>query len=303
MRVFVTGASGLVGSSVIPALVTAGHTVVALVRSEESGETVKANGASEIVIGSTSDLQLLQEAVQKVDAVIHLAFNHDLAFTGKAIQACEEDRQAIQTMCDALVSSAKDGTQKHFLGTSGLLGVLGEDETAPEFENPNLPRYLSDRLVTSYAEKDLLHTHVVRLSPVTHGPKREHPFISTQIKVAKERGVAAYIGDSNAAWNACHVDDAAQLYVLALEGKAPNGKPLHAVSEQDIPLNEIAEFIGKRLDVRVESISKEEGMARYGFIGFVMSLGGKRSAKYTQEWLGWKPTKYGLFKEMENYAW
>ena len=303
MRVLVTGASGLVGSSVVPALVAAGHTVIALSRSEESARGIV--GASEIIIGSTTDTQILHDAATKVDAVIHLAFPHDLAFQGKAVQACEDDRKAIQTMCDALVSSSeKDGGQRRFfIGTSGVMGLLGDDEKAQQSESPVMPRYLGDRLVASYGEKDLLHTHVVRLSPVSHGPKREHPFISTQIKVAKETGVAAYIGEGTNSWNAVHVDDAAQIYVLALQGKAPNGQPLHAIAEEDIPFKDIAGFIGKRVGAKVESISNQEGMKRYGFVGFAMSRGSRVTAKYTREWLGWKPIKYGLFEEMENYTW
>ncbi|KAF7845690.1 hypothetical protein BT93_L1203 [Corymbia citriodora subsp. variegata] len=305
MHVFVTGASGLVGSSVVPALVQAGHTVSAITRSEASAEKIKANGATEVHIGSMDDTHLLQQAASKADAIIHLAFDHDIAFKpGGAIGACESDRAAIRTMADALVSnsSSSSSSKKFFIGTSGLLGVMGEDEKAPEFENPNLPRYLADYLVKSYSDNGSLHTHIVRLPPVVHGPGYEHPFVATQIKVAKDTGVVGILEQGDKLWPSVHVKDAAAVYVLALEGKAPTGSPLHPVQEEGIPTKEIAEFIAKKLKMETKTIPQEEAMQRWGFIGFVLGLGGRRTGTYTREWLGWEPKEYGLFKEMENYT-
>lgn len=179
----------------------------------------------------------------------------------------------------------------------------GEDEKSPGRVNPANPRYLSDLLVASYAERDLLRTHYVRLSPVTHGPGREHPFITAQIKAAKQHGEAAHI-EGLGIWNAVHVTDAAQIYVLALEGKAPNGAALHAVKDEKIPVADIAAFIGKKLDLPTRAITKEQAMKRFGFVGMAMAMGGRKTANFTKEWLGWKPTGPSLFDEMDtSFTW
>jgi len=299
MLVFVTGGSGLVGNSLIPQLVEAGHTVTALARTDASVSKVSALGATP-VRGAHTDLDVLRKAAGEADATIHLAFNHGIMMNpGGAIQACQEDRDATSAICDAIIASGKPGT---FISSSGTLGSTGEDETSGKHGSPHNPRHLSEELTRAYGEKGV-RTIVMRLPPVVHGPGYEHPFISTQIKVAKETGVAAYIGDGSQLWPSVHVKDAAALYVLALT-KGPSGVNMHAVQEEGIPVKEIAEFIAKKLGAETKSIatSQEAIAGPYGgFVGWVMGLGGKATTVKTKEWTGWEPKEYGLFKELEGY--
>ena len=297
MHVFVTGGSGFVGSSVIPVLIASGHTVKALARSDASVNAVKSLGATP-VLGGQADLDILSKAANEADAVIHLSFDHLAAFRGDPIKACDEDYAAISTTCDALLASGKNKT---FLGTSGLLGCDGPDEKSHLRPNPRLPRHLSDELVASYAGKGL-RCLTIRLAPITHGPDRMHPFIATQISIAKKNGVAAYVGEGTACWPAVHVQDAAKLYALALE-KGPSGVNLHAVGESGYPTKSITEFIAKKLNVGTKSLTPQEAMTDYGVIGNLMGLGQKSTALLTKEWTGWEPKEYGLFEEMEqNYT-
>ena len=302
--VFLTGGSGFVGSAVLAALLASGHTVHALARSEEAAAKLKEAGASQIIMGSTADRDVLREAAKKADCVINTALNHQLAFgvPGGAVKACEEDRDAVRAICDALVaSSPKEGPPKVMLHTSGMLGVQGEDETSPDAENPNFPRHLSDQVVQSYADRGLLRAHVIRLSPVVHASGHENFFVSQQIRVAKDRGAVAYVADGNNVWNAVHVKDAAQVYVRALEGKAPNGSVLHAIQEEAVPLKDIAGVVSSKLGVEARSVSPQEAMEAYGFVGAVMCIGQKHTAHKTREWLDWKPREARLFQDMEGY--
>jgi len=295
MHVFVTGGSGLVGSSLIPALIEAGHKVTALARSDASASKVTSLGATSIK-GSHTDLEVLSNAASQADAVIHAAFNHEAMLSGKVVQACEEDRAAISALCDPIV-----GTGKTFMYTAGTFSNAGPDEKAGKVHNPHSPRPLSEELTLKYADKGV-RAIVVRLPPVVHGPGFEHLFISTQIKVAKQSGVAVYVGDGTQVWSSVHVKDVAKLFVLALTN-GPGGVNLHAVQEEGIPTKEIAEHIGKKLGVNTKSDTMEVAMQSYGMIGMIMSMGGRTTADYTKEWTGWEPTECGLFEEMEGYTW
>lgn len=298
MHVFVTGASGLVGKELIPQLVAACHTVSALARSDTSAATVKALGASDIVKGSADDSEVLAEACRKADAVIHLAFDHDLAFKEhKFAEACAKDRIAIKAMCDAL---AESGANKTFLYSSGTLTIKGSDEMSEREKNPNFPRYMSEDLSLSYADKGL-RTLIVCLPPVVHGPGAEHPFITPQIAAAKKVGYVGYIEGSDAAWPSTHAKDAARMYVLGLE-KGPNGSLLFPVHEEGVPTKSIAEFIAKKMDLPLKSVTPEDAMGLWGMVGMLLQMGHRITPTYSKKWTGWEPTEYGLFQELENYT-
>lgn len=188
-------------------------------------------------------------------------------------------------------------TMSHDSNTAGLLGMVGEDEDSPKA--PQDLRGQSESLTLDYSKKGI-RTMNVRLSPVTHGPTTEHPFISVQIAKAKANGYVAVVGKGDNVWSSVHVKDAASVFVLGLE-KAPAGVNLHAVQEEGIPLQDIADFISKKLDLPVKSVPASE-TASWGFIGIVIGLNSRGTAKKTKEWLGWEPKEYGLFEEMDkNY--
>ncbi|KAJ3181516.1 hypothetical protein HDU87_001126 [Geranomyces variabilis] len=303
MHVFITGGSGLVGSEVIPLLVSAGHNVRALARSEKSSHAVSALGATP-VLGSQTDVATLSSEAARSDAVIHLAFNHEAAFAGGMEQACEEDRAAISAICDALLSTGSSASSKIFVNTSGTLSNSRPDELCQKLVTPFSSRARSEQLTAEYATKGI-KAYNIRLSPVTHGPSKEHPFIATQIAVAKQNKQAAYIAQGTNVWPAVHVKDAAALYVLALDSnsKIPSGANLHAVAE-DIPTRKIAEFIGQKLNVPVKSLASEEaGAAGYGFVAMIMTMDNPTTHALTTKWTGWTPKEYGLIEELERDAW
>ncbi|KAJ3152768.1 hypothetical protein HDU89_000970 [Geranomyces variabilis] len=303
MHVFVTGGSGLVGSEVIPLLVAAGHKVRALARSEKSSNTVSALGATPVA-GSHTDASVLSAEAAKADACIHLAFNHEAAFSGGMEQACGEDRAAITAICDALLAAGSSASSKIFVNTSGTFGNSGPDELSHKVVTPLSHRARSEHLTAEYATKGI-KAYNLRLSPVTHGPSQPHPFIATQVAVAKQNKQAAYISQGSNVWPAVHVKDAAALYVLALDSKStiPNGANLHAVAEE-LPTRKIAEYIGQKLNVPVKSVTSEEaGQAGYGFIGMLMAMDNPTTHALTTEWTGWAPKDYGLIEELERDAW
>lgn len=295
MHVFVTGASGLVGKALIPQLVAANHTVTALVRSDSSAAAVQKLGATNTVKGDTGDLEVLAEASRKVDAVIHLAFDHDLAFRqNKYAEACANDRAAIKAMCDALV-----GTNKTFLSTTGLISILGSDEKSGRDTNPALPRTPNEDLALSYSEQGL-RTLLVCLPHIVHGPGAEHPFLSAQIGVAKNVGYVGYIEGNTALWQSVHAKDAAKMFVLGLQsGEA--GSLLFPIHEEAVPPKDIAAVIAKKLDLPLQSVKPEDAGALWGMVGFMLQTGHQITPKYSKQWTGWEATEYGLFEELENY--
>ncbi|HEX4304554.1 MAG TPA: SDR family oxidoreductase [Solirubrobacterales bacterium] len=294
MRVFVTGASGHIGSPVTQELVGAGHEVVGLARSEESAARVEALGAS-VRRGDLDDLDGLKAAASEADGVIHLAFKHDLMQTGDMEGAIAADLAASQAFGDALA-----GTDKAFVNTSGTLmlalaGVTGrpgtEDDRSPgghrgDVENATLA--LADRGVRS---------SVVRLSPFVHsGELDQHGFGPILIGIAREKGFAGYPGEGTNRLPAVHTLDAARLYRLAVES-APAGQVLHGVGDEGVPTKEIAEAIGRGTDLPVRSVPEDEAGDYFQFLTFALVADNPTSSVKTRELLDWQPTHPGLIAD------
>lgn len=290
MKVFVTGATGFIGSKVVPELIGAGHTVLGLTRSEKGAEALKAAGA-EPLYGTIEDLEALKAGAGQSDAVIHLAFNHDFS---KIQENSENDRRAIETISEALL-----GTDKPFVSTGGVMvagrkkdGLYDEDETKPEM---NFAR-VTEEATLAAVEKGV-NGRVVRLSQI-HDPHRQG-LITFMTMLAIQTGVSAYVGDGNNLWAAAHVTDTVNLFRLVLE-KGSKGSKWHAVGEEGIATKVIAETIGRRLNLPVVSLSPEEAPAHFGFLGYFIQLDAPASNAKTRERLGWNPTGPGLIEDLEN---
>jgi nucleoside-diphosphate-sugar epimerase len=292
MRVFVTGASGHIGSAVVPELIRAGHEVVGLARSEASAEALTAVGAK-VQRGDLDDLEGLAEAAAAADGVIHLAFKHEL---GDLVRAAEFDLRAVQAMRAAL-----EGSDKPFVSTSGTLllaraapGRLGTEADTLE----GGPRVDSENTVIASSQHGV-RSSVIRLAPLVHSSLDHHGFGPMLIATARDKGVAAYVGDGSNRWPALHTLDAARLYRLALES-APAGSRLHGVDDSGVPFREIAEVIGRHLGVPVESVAPENADEHFGFLGPLVALDNPTSNERTQELLGWHPTHPGLLADLDE---
>jgi nucleoside-diphosphate-sugar epimerase len=305
MRVFVTGASGFVGRGLVPELTAAGHTVTGLARSDAAAAALRSAGV-EVRAGSLDDLDVLRDAAAAADGVIHLAFKHDIAFTGDFAGATRADRAVIETFGEALAGSGKP-----FVIASGILGVLGlpavvaterdglavvaDDREVPigganeRIDNANFTLALAARGVRS---------SVVRLPPATHGAG-DWGFLVTAIGLARQKGAAAYVGDGTNRWPAVHRDDAARLFRLALES-APPGSALHAVGDEGVPIREIAETIAAQLDIPAVSVTPEQIGDYLGFLGGFWGFDGPASAQTTRDLLGWQPTRPGLIADLKQ---
>jgi nucleoside-diphosphate-sugar epimerase len=283
MQVFVTGATGFIGSAVVKELFEAGHEVVGLARSVESVEALKAIGAAPHC-GDLNDLDSLRRGAAASDGVIHTAYNHD--FTVPRELAAAEDVRVIEALGEALL-----GTDRPLLVTSGTGGAT-EDDAAPES-----PRYASEQMALSFADRGV-RAGVVRFPPTVHG-RGDHGFVPTLIDMARQKGVSGYPGDGSNRWAAVHRLDAAHLFRLALESALP-GVRLHGVGEEGIPVREIAEVIGRHLDVPVVSISPDKVKDHFGFLGGFFSWDVPRSSALTRERLGWEPRQPGLIADLEE---
>ena len=290
MRVFVTGASGWIGSAVIPELVSAGHRVVGLARSDRSAEVVRAAGA-EVLRGDLDDLECLRTGAEDADAVVHLAFKHDFSdFAG----AGRTERAAVETLGTALKGS--DGA---LLLASGMAGsasgrLLTEDDASP-FAGPDAPRGGSEDLALGLADQGV-RSVALRFAPTVHGPG-DHGFTATLARIAREKGVSGYVGDGSNRWAAVHRRDAARLVALALE-QAPAGSRVHAAAEEGIPAREIAEAIGRSLGVPAVSIAPEDADEHFGWIGRFFAADMPASSALTRQRLGWTPTHPGLLEDL-----
>jgi nucleoside-diphosphate-sugar epimerase len=301
MRVFVTGASGWIGSAVVPELIGAGHDVVGLARSDASANVLKAAGA-DVVLGSLDDVDLLQSAAVSSDAVVHLAFKHDLAFSGNFLGAAEADRDAINAFGDALAGSGKP-----FTIASGLLGVYpghvaterdghGASTSEHPFPGPSV-RIANAQATLAFEQRDV-RSSIVRLPPTVHGDG-DNGFVPGLIAIARAKGVSGYIGDGASRWPAVHRFDAATLFRLAIE-EAPAGSTLHAVGDEGVATREIAEVIGRHLDVPVVSITPEDAPEHFTWMASFFSLDSPASSQLTQQLLGWTPTHQGLIDDLNE---
>jgi nucleoside-diphosphate-sugar epimerase len=288
MRVFVTGASGFIGSAVVSELIDAGHQVVGLVRSDSSAQAVESAGAR-AHRGDLENLESLRAGVADADGVIHLAFNHDFTdYTGAAVT----DRRAIETLGEVLA-----GSDRPFVVTSGLAGftpghILTEDDAA----DPDSPR-ASERAALAFISRGV-RVSVLRLPPSVHG-EGDHGFVPRLIDIAREKGVSAYPGDGSNRWPAVHRFDAARLFRLALES-APTGARLHAVGDKGVPVRDIAGAIGRHLTLPVTAVAPEKAFDHFGWLGGFFSLDVPASSTLTQELLAWQPTQQGLLEDLEQ---
>ena len=293
MRVFVTGASGHIGSPLVAELLQAGHEVVGLARSESSAAALEAAGA-EVDRGDLDDLDGLAKAAASADGVVHLAFKHEAMATGDYASAVAADLRALEVIGQALA-----GTGKPLVSTSGTLMVAGLGRTATENDTRESgPRVDAENAVIALADRGV-RPSVIRLPPTVHSSLDHHGFIPMLIGIARDKGVAGYVGDGANRWNAGHTLDAAHLYRLALES-APAGSRLHAVGDEGVPFREIAENIGRHLGVPAVSIVPEDAAGHFGFLGPLVALDAPVSSALTQELLSWKPTHPGLIEDLDE---
>jgi len=288
MRVFVTGASGFIGSAVVSELIAAGHDVLGLARSDASAQAVEAAGAR-VHRGDLENLDSLRAGAKAADGVIHLAFNHDFTqYTG----AAETDRRAIDTLGGVLA-----GSDRPFVVTSGLASfALGRTMTEDDTVDPDSPR-ASEQAALAFTPRGV-RVAVLRLPPSVHG-EGDHGFVPRLIDIANEKGVAGYPGDGSNRWPAVHRFDAARLFRLALES-APAGARLHAIGDEGVQVREIAGAIGRHLELPVTAISPEQAVDHFGWLGAFFSLDVPASSTLTRELLGWSPTRQGLLDDLEQ---
>jgi nucleoside-diphosphate-sugar epimerase len=295
MRVFVTGASGWIGSAVVPELVGAGHEVVGLARSDASASAVAKAGA-EVVRGSLDDLDVLRAAAESSDGVIHLAFKHDVAFSGNFPAATAADRRALEALGGELAGSGRP-----LVIASGLAGqasgvlVTEKDQAGPA--SPAGERSRTEAMVISLAA-DGVRSASIRLAPTVHGDG-DHGFLATLVRLARDTGVSGYIGTGTNHWPAVHRSDVARLFRLALESAAP-GTVLHAAAEEGVAMREIATAIGAGLDVPVASIAPDAAAEQFGWFAPFLMIDVTASSTLTRELLGWRPTGPRLIEDLQQ---
>ena len=292
MRVFVTGATGFIGSAIVQELLGAGHQVLGLVRSEASAQALTAAGA-EPHHGSLEDVDSLRRGAAAADGVIHTAFIHD--FSKK--EACAEiDRRAIEVLGEALAGSHRPLVVTSALGLLAAGRVATEDAVADP-HSPGGHRVPSEQAALALASRGV-RVSVIRLPPSVHGTG-DYGFVPGLIRIAREKGRSAYIGEGSNHWSAVHRVDVAALYRLALE-KAPAGSVLHGVAEQGVTTRDLANVIGRHLNVPVASISPEAAPAQFTWLTRFFALDMSASSTKTRAQLGWQPRQPGLLADLEQ---
>ncbi len=290
MRVFLTGATGFVGSAIVPELLKSGHQVLGLTRSDEGANSLIAAGAK-VHRGDLEDLESLRSGASMSDGVIHAAFNHDFS---KFAENSEADRRAIEALGDVL-----EGSERPLIVTSGLPPTPGHPTTeddAPPSGSSGTPR-VSEQTAIALVTRGV-RASVVRMSQVHDRDKQG--LATYMIAVAREKGVSAYVGTGLNRWPAVHRLDAAPIYRLALE-KGTAGARYHAVAEEGVSVREIAEAIGRGLKTPVVSLSPEEAARHFGWLGFAVGMDAPASSALTQQRLGWRPTeKPGFVADLER---
>ncbi len=288
MRVFVTGASGWIGSAVVPELLGAGHQVVGLARSDASAAALTAARA-EVHRGSLDDLDSLRAGAAASDGVIHLAFIHDFTQFETSVQA---DARAIETMGAALAGSGKPLVIAS--GTPALPGRVATERDELPSEGPAAARAANARVTLGLAARGV-RSSVVGLPRSVHGDGDAHGFVPRLIGLARDRGVSGYVGDGSSRWPAVHVLDAAHLFRLALE-QAPAGSMLHAVGDEGVPVRDLAAAIGRHLNLPAAALPAED----FGFLGMLLAVDQPASSALTRALLGWQPTQPGLIEDIDK---
>lgn len=299
MKIFVTGASGWIGSAVVPELLASGHEVVGLARSDTSAGRLRTAGAT-VVRGDVDEPDELGKAANEADGVVHLAFQHELAFGGNFAAAAAADRRAVEAMGAALA-----GSDRPLVLAGGMLGLApGRPATEDDGLVPNAivratPAGL--RAATALFTLSLrgvgVRATVLRFPPTVHGDG-DHGFVATLVGIARQRGVAAWVGDGNNRWPAVHRADAARLVRLAAE-LAPAGSVLHAVGDEGVPFRAIADVMGRHLAVPTASVSPADAPEHFAPLGHFVALDSPATAKVTRDLLGWEPTGPGLLDDLE----
>ncbi|MCW2930469.1 MAG: oxidoreductase [Actinomycetia bacterium] len=294
MRVFVTGASGWIGSATVDELLAAGHEVTGLARSDASAAALSAKGAH-VRRGDLDNLASIRAGAEAAEAVIHLANKHD--WSNMAASSAAE-RAAVQAIGDALA-----GTGRPFLLASGVAGLaqgrpVREDDSSP-FHGPQSPRGGSENLALEFVDRGV-HTVSLRFAPTVHGA-RDHGFIATIAAVARDKGVSGYPGDGTNRWAAVHRSDAVRLVALGL-AKAPAGARLHAVAEEGVSTRDIAEAIGRAFSLPVASIAPDDIQGHFGWIGMFFGMDIAATSTVTQELLGWSPDGPTLIEDIDAGA-
>jgi nucleoside-diphosphate-sugar epimerase len=295
MRIFVTGASGFIGSAVVPELLNNGHEVLALARTPEKANALKSLGA-EVQLGSLADVDDLRKAAESSDGVIHLAFDHDIAFSGDYAGAATSDLSAIEAF-----GAVRAGSERPLVIASGVAGFsLGRPVTETDRPDPGTasnPRVMNAEATLALADCGV-RSAVLRLPPTVHG-EGDGGFIASLIAVARTTGIAGYIDDGANRWSAVHRYDAARLFRLAVESAAP-GSVIHGVADEGVSTRDIATTFGKHLGLPVRSIEAANAGSHFGWIGTFFGIDASASSAITQATFDWHPGEVGLLEDLDQ---